>query len=53
MKFLHLLTGENMMRFLVCCYILTAILFALQRNWPKMLYWCGAALITTSVIWMK
>ena len=47
------LTGENMMRFLVCCYVLTAILFALQRNWPKVGYWCGAALITISVLCMK
>jgi len=47
------LTGENMMRLLICLYIFTAVLFALQRNWPRMLYWIGAATIATSVLWMK
>lgn len=53
MNILKFLSGENMMKFLVCCYILTATLFALQRNWPKMMYWVGAATITSSVIFMK
>lgn len=42
-----------MMKFLVCCYIFTAVLFAIQKNWAKMFYWIGAATITTSVIFMK
>lgn len=53
MKILEFISGENMMKFLVCCYVLTAVLFAVQKNWPKMFYWCGAALITSSVIFMK
>ena len=53
MKLLQFVSGDNMMKFLVCCYALTAILFAAQRNWPKMFYWCGAAIITSSVIFMK
>ncbi len=53
MSFLRFLTGENAMRFIVCFYIFTAILFALQKNWPKVMYWLGAATITTSVLLMK
>ncbi len=50
---LRFLTGENAMRFIVCFYIFTAVLFALQKNWPKVMYWLGAATITTSVLLMK
>lgn len=53
MNLSSLLTGENMMRLLICLYVLTAILFAYQRNWPRMFYWIGAATITSSVLWMK
>lgn len=53
MKWLQFISGENMMKFLVCCYLLTAVLFALQRNWPKVGYWIGAAMITSSVLCMK
>ena len=48
-----IVSGENMMKFLVCCYLFTAVLFVLQKNWPKVFYWLGAATITTSVLWMK
>jgi hypothetical protein len=47
------LTGFAMMRLLICLYLFTAVLFALQRQWARMLYWIGAALITGSVLWMK
>ena len=53
MKLAGLVAGLGMMKFLVCCYIFTALLFALERNWPKVMYWIGAAIITSSVIWMK
>ena len=47
------LDGFAMMRLLIGLYLFTAVLFALQRNWPRMMYWIGAATITTSVLWMK
>jgi hypothetical protein len=53
MGFLSYFNGIVMMRFLVCCYILTAVLFALKKDWAKMVYWIGAATITTSVLFMK
>ncbi len=47
------MTGTLLMQALVLIYIVTAIVFATEGNWPKCLYWCGAAVITTSVLWMK
>jgi hypothetical protein len=41
------------MQALVVVYVIIALVFATEGNWPKVLYWVAASLITTSVLWMK
>ena len=45
--------GTNLMRILIVEYIVIALAFAYQRNWPKMLYFISAAMISVSVLMMK
>ena len=45
--------GPLLMQGLVVTYVLVALVFAYEGNWPKCTYWMGAAIITTSVLWMK
>lgn len=44
--------GHKFMIALVVQYVITAGVFAYEGNYPKMVYWAGAALITSSVLWM-
>ena len=46
-------TGDKLMLLLVCQYLIVAFVFGFQGTWFKMTYWLGAAIITTSVIFMK
>lgn len=46
------MTGDLMMKGLVVVYIVTACLFAAEGNWPRCMYWIGAAIITSSVLVM-
>ena len=52
-KVLAFLTGENFMRFMLVCYLITFALFALRGNWNKAEYWAGAILIMHSVLRMQ
>jgi len=44
--------STKLMLFLLVVYITTAIVSGLEKNWPRMLYWISAGMITISVIWM-
>ena len=35
---------------LIATYLVLAVLYALDRNWPKVLYWVGAAILGTGVL---
>ena len=52
-KWLAFLTGENFMRFMLACYLITFALFVLRGNWNKAEYWLGAILIMHSVLRMQ
>jgi drug/metabolite transporter (DMT)-like permease len=41
------------MQALVVVYVIVAVVFAWEGNWPKCLYWIGASIITSSVLVMK
>lgn len=47
------LTGTNLMCFLVGFYTLTCVVFLVEGNYPRALYWFGALTITSAVLWMK
>lgn len=38
---------------LVLAYVVLAIAFAVMGNWPKVLYWIGAGILTASLLWMN
>ena len=44
--------GEKLMIALIIQYLITSGTFAAQGVWLKALYWIGAAIITTSVLFM-
>lgn len=45
--------GDRLMIGLACFYVLLALVFAYEHNWPKALYWLSALGITSAVLWMK
>ena len=47
------MTGDWLMRVLVVEYVIVALVFASEGNWPRFTYWVGASIITGSVLWMK
>lgn len=47
------MSGELLMKGLVVTYVVVACVFAYEQNWPKMFYWIGAAMITSSVLVMR
>lgn len=40
-----------LMQGLLVVYFAIAVLAAWEGNWPRVLYWCSAFGITSSVIW--
>ena len=38
---------------LIVFYLVVVVVSAWEGNWPRALYWTGASLITTAVLWMK
>jgi uncharacterized membrane protein (DUF485 family) len=38
---------------LLVFYVVLAVVFAYERQWPKCTYWIGAAIITGSVLAMR
>ena len=47
------MSGDLLMKGLLVVYVVTALTFAYEQNWPKAWYWLAAAQITSSVMWMK
>lgn len=47
------MTSTNMMIGLVAFYLLVAGVSAKELNWPRVLYWISAALLTGSILWMQ
>lgn len=37
---------------LVCAYLVAAVLFACERQWPKVAYFLGSAILTIGVAFM-
>ena len=47
------MNGILLMQGLIVAYVVIAIVFAWEGDWPKCTYWIGAAIITSSVLVMK
>lgn len=45
--------GDTLLRVLIVAYVVIALIYLYERNWPKCTYWLGAAIITSSVLAMK
>ena len=45
--------GDRLMLGLLAFYVVLAIIFAYEGQWPKCTYWIGAAIITGSVLAMR
>ena len=45
--------GDKLMVVLLIEYIALASIYAIEFNWTKAVYWTGAAIITSSVLFMK
>ena len=48
-----MINGTMLMQGLVVVYVIVAVVFAVEGNWPKCTYWIGAVIITLSVLVMK
>ena len=44
-------TSSWLMLGLIAAYLVTAVVAACEQNWPRVLYWVAAGLITSSVLW--
>lgn len=49
----RIMNGHTLMTALIGVYVIVAIVFATEGNWPKTWYWLAAAQITASVLVMK
>lgn len=38
---------------LVAQYVIASAIYAVDGTWPKALYWLGAAILGTAVLWMR
>jgi hypothetical protein len=47
------MNGDLLMQGLIVTYVIVALVFGYEQNWPKCTYWIGAAIITGSVLVMK
>lgn len=45
------MTSTHLMLGLIGVYVLTAMVSASEKNWPRVLYWISAAGITLAVQW--
>lgn len=43
--------STTLMLGLLVVYVLISVVSALEGNYPRCLYWIGAGLITTAVLW--
>lgn len=44
-------TSSLLMLGLIAEYVVIAMVAAYEQNWPRVLYWVAAGLITSSVLW--
>lgn len=47
------MTGDTLLKILLTEYIVIMVAYLFQRNWAKAIYFLGAAIISTGVLWMK
>ena len=45
--------GLGLMKGLCAFYVVLSGVFVWEGDYPRALYWLGAAIITTSVLWIK
>ena len=45
--------SSALMVVLVGVYLVVAAVSAWEHNWPRVLYWVSASLLTGSVLWMQ
>jgi len=45
--------GKSLMVVLLFQYVIIAAVFAGSKDWPRAIYWTGAAIITVAVLLMK
>jgi hypothetical protein len=45
--------GDRLTAALLVAYAVIALAYGIEHNWPKVLYWSGALMITTAVLWMR
>lgn len=46
------MTSTRLMQGLLAIYLVIASCAAWEQNWPRLIYWIGAALIMIGVLWM-
>lgn len=49
----RLMVGNTLMAWLIFVYLIIAVVFLVEGNYPKAWYWVAAAQITGSVLLMK
>lgn len=47
------MNGDYLMQALIGAYLMIAIVSGFEGNWPRVLYWISASLLTISVLYMK
>ena len=45
------MTSNVLMKLWICAYMVTAIVSLYEKNYPRVLYYISASLITISVLW--
>lgn len=46
-------SGDAITKVLILVYLILAIRFAFEGQWPRMTYWIGATLIVGSTLWIR
>lgn len=45
------MTSTVLMQFLLVVYVVIALVSAYEGNWPRMMYWVGAIILSSSILW--
>jgi len=48
-----ILMADRLAGILLLQYVVLAVAYGVQGNWPKMIYWIGAVILLTGVVLMK
>ena len=43
--------GDMLMKGLVVFYIILILVYLWERQWPKAMYWLGAAILNIGILW--